>query len=165
MNEIAKDGEYQVILVRTDLAGYEDFFVKIKPSFDIAKGAYATELSLITGKPEDLYKIKSTNDPETYCLAVDRENNVLGFVLLEADARTMTLWTCHVYVRPEVRQKGVYKTMLKRIKKFARDAKMVRLFSVVHIRNTPSLLAHKKSGFKRQWVGFEMDMENADEKN
>ena len=105
--EIQPGDEYQAIMVRTDIKGFEDLIGNIEPSFSIAKGAYATELSLMTGKPETFYKITGNGEPETFCLAINRKNVVLGFVMLEYDIRTKTLWISHVYVRPEARHQGV----------------------------------------------------------
>lgn len=154
---------YRVIMVRTDIPGCNELMERIEPSFSIAKGAYATELSLLTGEPVRMYRICSNGEPETYCLAVDQDNIVVGFALLEYEARSRTLWTCHVYVRPEVRHRGVYKNMIERIKRFAKDAGMDRIFSIVHMANRTSICAHKKVGFQRQWVGFEIK-ENSDAK-
>ena len=154
--------EYTVVIIGTDLC--PEIYEKIKPTFDIAKGAYATEMSLLTGEKELYFHIDKEDAPGTmYCLAVDKNNTVIGFILLESDARTKTLWTSHVYVRPEVRQMGVYKLMMERVKKFARDCRFNRLFSVVHRKNWPSQQAHKKVGFKKCWVGYEIPMENENE--
>lgn len=154
--------EYTVVIIRTDLC--PEIYEKIKPTFDIAKGAYSTEMALLTGENELYYHIDKEDAPGTmYCLAVDKNNTVIGFILLETDARTKTLWTSHVYVRPEVRQKGVYKLMIERVKKFARDCRFNRMFSIVHRKNWPSQKAHKKAGFKKCWVGYEIPMENENE--
>ena len=149
--------EYAVVLI---MAGEcPEMFTKIKPTLDIAKGAYATELSLITGEPEEYYRLPKEDEHGTmYCLAVDRKDNVLGFILLETEDRTRTLWTCHVYVRPEVRKKGVYKMMMKRVKKFATDCQFNRIFSLVHEDNIISQCAHLGTGFKNKWLGYEIDM-------
>ena len=157
-----KQIEYAVVLIR--VGECKELYEKIKPTFDIAKGAYATELSLITNEKKLYYKIDKEDRPEAlYCIAVDKEDNVLGFIFLEIDERTMTLWTSHVYVRPEVRRKGVYRLMMERVKKFAKDCKFNRVFSVVHIKNIDSNWVHRKIGFKKCWVGFEMPMENEHE--
>lgn len=154
--------EYTVVIIRTGLC--PEIYEKIKPTFDIAKGAYSTEMALLTGENELYYHIDKEDAPGTmYCLAVDKNNTVIGFILLETDARTKTMWTSHVYVRPEVRQKGVYKLMIERVKKFARDCRFNRMFSIVHRKNWPSQQAHKKAGFKKSWVGYEIPMENENE--
>jgi L-amino acid N-acyltransferase YncA len=151
--------EYAVVLVMIGQSPRMD--EKVKPTLDIAKGAYATELSLITGGPEEYYRLPKEDEHGTmYCLAVDRKDNVLGFILLETEDRTRTLWTSHVYVRPEVRKKGVYSMMMKRVLKFAKDCKFNRVFSLVHRKNWPSQQAHKSAGFKKSWVGYEIPMEN-----
>lgn len=153
--------DYCVMILRTDIESTKKIFEDIKPSFEVARGAYATEMSLITKMPESYYKINITDEePQTFCLAIDKKNNVLGFILLEADGRTMTLWTCHVYVRPEVRCQGIYKLMMKRVHKFAKDAGFRRVFSVVNQRNKPSQIAHKSVGFKRNWIGYEIKEED-----
>lgn len=156
--------EYTVVLIR--VGSCPEIYKKIQPSLNIAKGAYATELSLLTGEKELFYKIDKEDAPDTlYCLAVDKNNTVLGFILLELEDRTLTLWTCHVYVRPEVRQKGVYRLMMERVKKFAKDCKFNRVFSVVHRKNWPSQQAHKKTGFKKSWVAYEIPMEDENAKD
>lgn len=147
--------EYTVVMIRPGLC--PELYEKIKASLTIAKNAYATEMALMTDKDEIFYKIDEEDDPEaTYCIAVDKDNNVLGFIYTEADSRTMTLWTSHVYVRPEARKKGVYSLMMKRVEKFAQDCKFRRIFSVVHNKNVVSICAHCGAGFDDEWVGFEM---------
>lgn len=154
---MTKQIEYAVVLVMIGQSPRMD--EKVKPTLDIAKGAYATELSLITGEPEEYYRLPKEDEHGTmYCLAVDREDNVIGFILLETEDRTRTLWTCHVYVRPEVRKKGVYKMMMKRVMKFAEDCKFNRVFSLVHEDNIISQCAHIGTGFKNKWYGYEIDM-------
>lgn len=151
--------EYTVVIIRVGMC--PEIYEKIKPTLNIAKGAYATELSLITGEKELFYKIDKEDDPATmYCLAVDKDNAVLGFILLELEPRTLTLWTSHVYVRPEVRKQGVYRLMMERVKKFAKDCKFNRVISVVHVTNKDSQWAHRKIGFKKCWQGYEIPMEN-----
>lgn len=154
--------EYTVVIIQVGKC--PEIYQKIKPSFDIAKGAYATELSLITNEKKLYYSLGKEDGPEAiYCLAVDKDSNVLGFIYLELDERTMTLWTSHVYVRPEVRKKGVYRLMMERVKKFARDCKFNRVFSLAHVYNKDSQWAHRKVGFKKCWVGYEIPMENENE--
>ena len=152
-----KEVNYCVLILRTDIEKTKPIFEKIKTSLDIAKRAYATEVSFITKEDELYYQIPETGEPQTLCLAIDDNNNVLGFIYLEADGRTMTLWTCHVYVRPEVRGHGIYKLMMERVQKFAKDAKFNRVFSVVHQRNKASQRAHKSAGFKKRWIGYEIN--------
>lgn len=152
-----KEVNYCVLILRTDIEKTKKIFEDIKPSLDIAKNAYATEVSLITKENPIYYQIADTGEPQTWCLAIDEKNNVLGFIYIEADGRTMTLWTSHVYVRPEVRGHGIYKLMMERVQKFAKDAKFNRVFSVVHQRNTASQRAHKSAGFKKRWIGYEIE--------
>lgn len=151
--------DYCVVILRTDIDKTKKIFEDIKYSFDIAKGAYATEMSLLTGEKEKFYKILDEDQPQTFCLAIDKKNNVIGFIFIEADGRTMTLWTSHVYVRPEFRRMGVYKLMMERVRKFAKDAGFERVFSFVHGTNKVSQKAHKKAGFKRCWIGYEINKE------
>lgn len=147
--------EYTVVLIQVGQC--PEMYKKIKDTLDIAKGAYATEMSLMTGADEIFYNIDKDDEPEAmYCLAVDKKNTVLGFIYLETDTRTMTLWTSHVYVRPEARKKGVYSLMMKRVKKFAQDCKFRRIFSIVHTSNVVSQCAHCGAGFDSEWMGFEL---------
>lgn len=149
-----KQIEYAVVLIR--VGECKELYEKIKPTFDIAKGAYATEMSLLTGEKELYYKLDKEDDPAAmYCLAVDKNNVVLGFIYLEVDERTMTLWTCHVYVRPECRKQGVYIRMMDRVKKFAKDCKFNKIFSFVHEDNMASQCAHLSVGFVDTWHGFQ----------
>ena len=154
--------EYTVVMIRP---GYcPELYKKIKDSLTIAKNAYATEMSLLTNKNEIFYKIEAEDGPEaTYCIAVDKNNNVLGFIYTEADIRTMTLWTSHVYVRPEVRKNGVYSLMMKRVLKFAKDCQFNRVFSMVHEDNIISQCAHIGTGFKNKWHGYEIDMRETED--
>lgn len=151
--------EYCVVILRTDMEASKKIFEDVKNSLNIAKGAYATEMSIKTKMSETFYRIEDDSDPQTWCLAIDKNNNILGFIFLEADGRTMTLWTSHVYVRPEVRGNGIYKLMMERVKKFAEDAKFKRVFSIVHQKNTSSQRAHKSAGFKKRWIGYEIKSE------
>lgn len=154
--------KYTVLIIREDIPGAEKILNEIEESFFIAKRAYATELALLTGKKEKFYQITTAGEPGTFCLAIDEQKNVLGFVMLEYDERTRTLWTSHVYVRPEVRRKGVYRLMMERIKKFAKDTNMVRIFSIVHVSNKDSQKSHCHVGFRREWIGYEIEMEEND---
>lgn len=155
---------YKVVIIREDIPGADKLLADLKESFDLAKGAYATEMALITEKREEYYRITTNGIPGTFCLAFDDKKNVLGFIMLEYDERTRTIWTSHVYVRPEVRCRGVYRLMMQRVKKFAKDTNMARIFSIVHVRNKDSQKAHGRVGFRREWIGYEIEMEDSDGK-
>ena len=137
---------------------YDDLF----NAFD----EYKKEMVKITEKDEKFYDVAfafSSNDNAYVCIAIDRKKNILGFILTEFDFITKTLWTSHVFVRKEYRKKGVYTLMMKRIQKFAKDAQFKRIFSLVHITNYISKEAHKSIFGGKQWVGYEMEVNNGPE--
>lgn len=153
-----KTVEYKVVIVNTNSDTYRIISNDIAESFELARKAYATELSLMTSKPERHYAI-DIGDDLTFCLAINENRQVIGFVLLDFETKTRAVWTSHVYVRPEVRKMGVYRLMVERIKKFTHDLEYNRVFSLVHIENTTSQKSHIRVGFKKKWIGYEMEVE------
>lgn len=123
---------------------------------NVATGAYQTELTIATGMPDCYFKVG--NNP--ICVAFTKENSVLGFITIGIDARTATLYTEHVYVRPEVRHKGVYKLMMERVKKFAKDTKCERIMSFVFDKNRDSKKVHAKVGFKKTISVYMMEVKD-----
>ena len=122
---------------------------------DLAMGAYSTEVAAITGWPEGMFK-PSKEAP--VCVAFTKDMAVLGFITIAVDTVNKITFTEHVYVRPEVRKKGVYKLMMKRIEKFAKDTKCERIVSFVFDKNDVSKKAHKKTGFKPVMRGYSKEV-------
>ena len=158
--------EYKVMLISPELDKTKDLLNKLlkgtngEDGLTIAIKAYATEMSLMTGMPEHLF----VPQEHPICVAFTDDFRVFGFIVVGADSSTKTLCTEHVYVRPEVRHKGVYKLMMKRVEKLAKDIKFERIVSFVFDCNDTSKKAHKKQGFKRKMVGYvkEIEYENKD---
>lgn len=158
---MAKKVEYQVVLLRIEQAKEFPFWEKLRPSLEKQAIEYQKEMAEITGKAETNFSILTgiaMPGPSTLCLAADRKYNVYGFIYIEYDMISKTLWTSHVYVDKGARQCGVYKTMMERVKKFAHDAGFKRIMSLVWTRNTPSMVAHAKGDFEAKWTGFEMEI-------
>ena len=126
---------------------------------------YEITMAEMTGKAQMWYDVLSAyraGQIDTLCIAVDKDYNVYGFIVLEADMITRTLWTSHIYVDSNVRRSGVYTLMMKRVKKFAEDAKFNRIFSLVHKENKVSKQAHRKIFGNNQWLGYEMEIKHED---
>lgn len=119
--------------------------------YDVCRGAYRTEMSLITKLPETEFGI----EPGLCIVAVSKDRKCVGFMNLYITINAPdTICIGHVYVRPEVRGKGVYKKMLERLEAFAHQIKAQRIVSFVHRSNGGSMKAHHNLGFKQQMVGF-----------
>lgn len=125
--------------------------------YNVCEGAYKTEMSLITNLPETEFGIEKG----LTVLAVTKSKKCLGFLKLyiSADNSPETLCIGHAYVRPEVRQNGVYKKMVERAEKFAKDIQAKRLIAFVHRSNGESMKAHHKLGFKQEMVGYVREIE------
>lgn len=158
-----KEVEYQVMLVRSDIENTKKLVEDLKPSLVDAAITYMAEMAWKTKKEMNFYDVKKAyidNGPFTVCVAFDKQLNVLGFVFLDFEGITKTLWICHAFVKLEFRKKGVYKLMMKRIKSFAKSIKASRIFSIVYKSNDESQKAHKKLGFRKEWTGYEMEINN-----
>jgi len=148
--------EYKVMLINPKEPKTAELLNKLYKGSDgtngleVAINAYKTELSLMTEMPEDMFAIRGT----AICVAFTDDYRVLGFVSVGIDQMTSSICIEHVYVRPEVRQKGIYKLMLKRIEKMAKDAKCDRIMAFVFDVNGASKMAHRYLGFKRKMIGF-----------
>lgn len=118
--------------------------------------AYQTEMSGYTGQPESHFQIERGYT----ALAVTQDKRVIGIACLYPDRIQEVLIIGHVYVRPEFREKGVYKTMLGRIEKFAKDTGMKKIVAFAHRSNGGSMKAHHKLGFKQQIVGYVKEVVN-----
>lgn len=118
--------------------------------FKICMDAYKTELSCMTGEPEEAFHIY----PGYTVITATETKKCLGFVSLYVDIKAKTLIVGHAYVRPEVREKGIYRMMLKRAEKFAKDTGMRKIIAFVYRANGGSMKAHKELGFKQDMVGY-----------
>ena len=148
--------EYKVMLLNPAEEKTADLFEKILHGSDgtngltVAMNAYTTEMALMTNNPEELFKIYGN----PVCVAFTEDYRVFGFIVVGADAGTKTVVTEHAYVRPEVRHKGIYKLMLKRVEKLVEDIKFDRIVSFVFDENEDSQRVHEKEGFKHRMIGY-----------
>lgn len=150
------DTEYKVMMISPEVKQTKELFEKLMDGTDgtnglnVAMGAYRTEMALMTDNPENLFYIAKM----PICVAFTEDYRVLGFITVGADLATKTICTEHVYVRPEVRNQGIYKLMMKRVEKFATDLKFERIVSFVFNENDVSQQVHEKQGFKKRMVGY-----------
>jgi len=157
---MGKETEYKVMLINPAEPKTKDLLEKLihgtndQDGLEIAMRAYMTEMSVMTGMPEYLFNIPQN----PVCVAFTEDFRVFGFIVVGADSSTKTVITEHVYVRPEVRHKGVYQLMMKRIEKLAKDIEFERIVSFVFNENDTSQKAHKKVGFKKRMIGYIKDM-------
>lgn len=157
-----EERKYTVMILKKGSEVLDKSYKNLFMAFD----KYKKEMAEITEKDERYYDVAfafSSNDAAYICVAIDKEYNIYGFILLEFDFITRTLWTSHVYVAKECRKNGVYKMMMKRVKKFAKDAKFERIFSLVYKNNLASSEAHRKEFGNSDWVGYEMEVKNGPE--
>lgn len=131
---------------------FSNFFLLGQWGWKLCQDAYKTEMSGITGLPETEFGIEKG----IVVCAVTKDKRCLGFMNLYISTENSpgTLCIGHVYVRPEVREKGVYHKMLERAEKFAKDIGSKRIISFVHRSNGGSMKAHHKLGFKQSMVGY-----------
>lgn len=159
---MSEEIEYSVILLCVDKEKEnEGLYKDLKPGLQGLAIRYEQEMAEITGKPSVYFGVLdalAAPGISTVCIAADRDYNVYGFIYIEFDCFSGTIWTSHVYVAKEVRKSGVYKTMMERVKKFAKDSGMNRIFSLVYTKNMPSMVAHAKQGFTPAWTGYEMEI-------
>ena len=154
--------EYNVMRLSPRIKSTESLFENLRKGTDGTDGlevcinAYTTEMSLMTNLPERLFKVI----PGAICVAFTQDFRVFGFISVGIDDRTRTLCTEHAYVRPEVRNKGVYTLMMKRVEKMARDMRFERIASFVFDENDVSKTAHNKNGFKARMIGYIKEVEN-----
>lgn len=150
---------YKVVVI--DIRKDEDNTFALETEFGewgwkLCLDAYKTEMSCITGQPESHFEV----DRGYTALAVTKDKRVIGFASLYPDRIQEALIIGHVYVRPEFREKGVYKTMLGRIEKFAKDTGMKNIVAFAHRSNGGSMKAHHKLGFKQKIVGYVKEVED-----
>lgn len=148
--------EYKVMLLSPGIKSTKELFEKLIEGSDgsnglrVATGAYATEMSMMTGLPESMFRVNFG----PVCVAFTEDFRVFGFIAIGVDDKTKVLCTEHAYVRPEVRHKGVYTLMMKRVEKMAADMKFERIASFVFQENETSKTAHEHNGFKPRMIGY-----------
>ena len=151
--------EFKVMMLSPRIKSTAELFQKLVKGSDgtnglgVAVRSYATEMSLMTGLPEYLFQVRM----EPICVAFTEDYRVLGFIQIGVDDGAKVICTEHAYVRPEVRNKGVYSLMMKRVEKMAKDMKMERIVSFVFSENDESQKVHEKSGFKPRMIGYIKD--------
>lgn len=116
----------------------------------LCKDAYRTELSGMTNQEEDVFHIENGYT----VLTVTEDEKCLGFASIYVDVLAKTIIIGHAYVRPEVREKGIYSMMVKRIEKFAKDTGMNKIVAFAYRDNGGSMKTHHKIGFKQKMVGY-----------
>jgi GNAT superfamily N-acetyltransferase len=88
-----------------------------------------------------------------YIVAVEK-GKVLGQLMITfewSDWRgRMIWWLQSVYVEPGSRKKGIFKALLKEVKKRARKAKVMDLRLYVHTSNRKAMAAYKGTGFSQK---------------
>lgn len=148
--------EFKVMMLSPRIKSTAELFQKLVKGSDgtnglgVAVRAYATEMSLMTRLPEYLFQVRM----EPICVAFTEDYRVLGFIQIGVDDGAKVICTEHAYVRPEIRNKGVYSLMMKRVEKMAKDMKMERIVSFVFSENDESQKVHEKSGFKPRMIGY-----------
>lgn len=148
--------EYKVMMISPRIKQTQELFGKLIQGTDgtdgleVCMNAYKTEMSLMTGLPEDMFHI----EVGAICVAFTEDFRVFGFITVGADDKSKTICTEHAYVRPEVRKKGVFSLMMKRVEKMAADMKMDKIVSFVFKENDTSQTAHEHNGFKERIVGY-----------
>lgn len=150
---------YKVVVI--DLRKDEDNTFALETEFGewgwkLCMDAYKTEMSFITGQPESHFEIERGYT----ALAVTQDKRVIGIACLYPNKIQEDMIIGHVYVRPKFREKGVYKTMMGRIEKFAKDTGMKKIVAFAHRSNGGSMKAHHKLGFKQQIVGYLKEVDN-----
>lgn len=154
--------EYKVMMLSPRIKSTEELFNNLRKGtngtdgLDVCINAYKTEMSLMTGLPESMFNVGAG----AVCVAFAEDFRVFGFITVGIDDRTRVLCTEHAYVRPEVRNKGVYTLMMKRVEKMAKDMKFDRIASFVFNENDVSKTAHEKTGFKPRMIGYIKEVEN-----
>ena len=148
--------EYKVMMLSPRIKSTQELFEKLMhgtdgtDGLDICIKAYKTETALMTGLPETMFNVGSG----AICIAFTEDYRVFGFISVGIDDRSRVLCTEHAYVRPEVRHKGVYTLMMKRVEKMAKDMKFERIASFVFQENDTSKIAHEHNGFKPRMIGY-----------
>ena len=148
--------EFKVMMLSPRIKSTAELFQKLVKGSDgtnglgVAVRAYATEMSLMTGLPEYLFQVRM----EPICVAFTEDCRVLGFIQIGVDDGAKVICTEHSYVRPEVRHKGVYTLMMKRVEKLVKDMKFERIVSFVFNENELSQEVHEKQGFKKSMIGY-----------
>lgn len=154
--------EYKVMMLSPRIKSTAELFQKLVKGSDGTNGlglavkAYATEMSLMTELPEYMFQVRM----EPICVAFTEDYRVIGFIQIGVDDGAKVICTEHAYVRPEVRKKGVYTLMLKRVEKMAKDMKFDRIASFVFNENETSKTAHEHNGFKPRMTGYIKEVEN-----
>lgn len=148
--------EYKVMMLSPNIKSTKELFDHLVEGSDgtdgirVLSGAYMTEMSIMTGLPEKTFHVEYG----PICVAFAENFRVLGFITIGVDDKAKTLCTEHAYVRPEVRSKGVYRLMMKRVEKMAKDMGMEKIVSFVFYENETSRIVHEKTGFEKRIIGY-----------
>lgn len=144
--------KYQVLALDRRNEGTKWIFEKIDEQLDILERAYKMEMSLMNDEPEKTFEFDSIQ----ICVAFTESFELLGFVSFGCNKEYITIE--HAYVHPSYRNKGIYSTMLKRLKKLTEDIGYNKICSFIFKTNKGSIKAHKSLGFKEKLKGYVLDV-------
>jgi len=95
-----------------------------------------------------------SDEKKGFYIVAEEHGKVLGQLMITfewSDWRNCMLWWLQsVYVEPASRKKGVFKTLLKEVKKRAAKAKVSDLRLYVHTSNHKAMAAYKGTGFSQK---------------
>ena len=148
--------EYKVMMLDRRNESTKFLFEKMDEQLQIYENAYALEMSLLNGEPKQTFKV----DDNQICIAFTKEYEVLGFSTVEFNPVSKYLFIEHIYVKPNLRKKGVFKSMYARIEKMANDIGADKICSFVFRSNIDSKKAHAKLGFSKRLIGFVKELCN-----
>ena len=142
--------EYKVMMLDRRNESTKFLFEKMDDQLHIYENAYALEMSLLNGEPKQTFAV----DDSQICIAFTKEYEVLGFATVGFNPVSKYMFIEHVYVKPRIRKKGVFKSMFARIEKMANDIGAEKICSFVFKSNLDSQKAHKKLGFCNKIIGL-----------
>ena len=146
---MAETIEYKVMMVRRDIPELKKLLNDMDGSLTEAHAEYMCDL-IDKGQPANFIYI---ND-QSMCVAFTKDMEVVGFITVNPQIETQSIITEHVFVRKKWRKQGVYKLMMKRVEKFAKDIGAKNIMSFVWAGNDLSKKVHQKSGFKKKIIGY-----------
>lgn len=148
--------EYKVMLLDRSVENTKFIFEKIDGQLDIYKRAYATEMSIMNEQPLQMFQFEDNQ----ICVAFTKEFDLLGFIAFGFNPISKVLFIEHVYIYPNRRNKGIYKTMMNRIEKLAKDIGADKIAAFVFQKNWDSMQAHQALGLKPTIIGYFKEVTN-----
>jgi GNAT superfamily N-acetyltransferase len=121
---------------------------------NILLAAESEDMRLDHGKVLKGVKSILSDKQKGFYIVAEEKGKVLGQLMITfewSDWRNcMVWWLQSVYVEPGSRKKGVFKALLKEVKKRARKAKVLDLRLYVHTSNKKAMAAYKVTGFSQK---------------